>query len=758
MHRSYNPATNPATNPSSRQPSHPAHGPITQRRTVDRRRSSVLAAALVSVVIAASASMTSPLAAAGADAIEGSDPGEFTVTVDGSISSASGAKFSDSIITTIVGPHGTATDFVSGRLLISTGNPEEAAAIAERIGGKAHIAADPSEAIGALDPGDRKLAEQLDPTWIVDFVPDPSLAKSGAELIARSAGDVARGDYRFSSPDGLATMAQAASLRLDGLAVELDFVLAPDTFRNLVTTESPTQPGLMGTNSSTWAHLTEIKVPGAWNILARAGLLNAGSVRVAVLDGGFGFNDADRAPGGFADPSMPNSVPCGGGSSCPFHGANVASTLMAVPDNSFGAAGPGGPVATPILIDRGAVVSDVLAGYFRAVGAGARIVNMSFGADLPAVAAVFTGAVDATFSAMRLAGVMNVAAAGNSSIDIDRTDCFITCWEAVTVLPCEALGVTCVGGTNGAGSPHSGSNWGSGGLSPSQSVDLWAAFVTLAGPDPSAPANVTRFVRGTSFASPLVAGVAALARTASPGATVGDVEATLRGTAQAGGCSASGRCASAIVDAASAVSALLGNVPPDLTITPAGPVSTPRGVAVTFAANAIDPDGTTPTVSWFVDGVFVTQGPTFQPNRYLTFGSHQVTASAFDGRWSVPDSTGGRQLVIYNTAPTTVITQPANGAVLQEFGGSCGRWFVCLQPSMVAQTTDVNEPGGIASSAGRWEIDGLVVATGHLAPLPLLAAGTHTIKFVVSDPQGLTASHQITIEVTPRFFRVPLQP
>jgi hypothetical protein len=696
-------------------------------------------------------------AAAVDDTTEGSDPGEFTVTVDGSIPSVSGAKLSDSI-TTVVGPHGTAADFVSGRLLISTSNPDEVASIAERIGGKAHIAADPREAIAALDLEDRKFAEQLDPTWIVDFVPDPSLAKTGAELIARSAGDVARGSYQFSSDEGLATMAQAASLRLDGLAVELDFVLAPDTFRTMVTTESPTQPASAGTNSSTWAHLTEIRVPQAWNILARAGLLKAGSVRVAVVDGGFGFNDADRAPGGFADPSMPNSVPCSGGFSCPFHGANVASTLMAVPDNSFGSAGPGGPVATPVLIDRGAVFSDVLAGYFRAIGAGARIVNMSFSSSLPAVAAVFTGVMDATFSVMRVAGVMNVAAAGNSGLDVDTIDCFGACWEATAVLPCEAAGVTCVGGTNGAGLPHPSSNWGSGGLSPSQSVDLWASFTTFVGPDPSAPANATRSVSGTSLSSPLVAGVAALARTASPTATVADVEVILRVTAQGGSCSGPGRCASAIVNAASAVASLLGNVPPDLTITPAGPVFTPRGVPVTFAANAFDPDGTTPTVSWFVDGVFVAQGPTFQPNAFLNFGSHQVTASAFDGRWSVPDSTGGRQLVIYNTAPTTVITQPSSGTVISERAWWCQRWYVCLQPFMAAQTTDVNELGGISGSAGRWEIDGVLVATGHDASIPPLAVGTHTIRFVVSDPQGLTASHQITIEVTPALWRLPYQP
>ena len=246
----------------------------------------------------------------------------------------------------------------------------------------------------------------------------------------------------------------------------------------------------MGSNSSTWAHLTQLGVPAAWNTLAHAGLLNPGSIRVAVLDGGFGLPDLDRAPTAIADPSTPNSVLCGGGGSCPWHGTNVASVLMAQADNSFGSAGPAGPVATPILIDRATVATDVLAGYFRAVGAGARIVNMSFGADIPAVAAMFTGSVDAAMSVASAGGVLNVAAAGNAGKDIDRRDCFGVCWEAETVLPCEAAGVTCVGGVQfNTSMPDPGSNWGSGGLNPGQSVDRGPR--SRRSPDPTRHSSAT---------------------------------------------------------------------------------------------------------------------------------------------------------------------------------------------------------------------------------------------------------------------------
>lgn len=727
--------------------------------TSSRRRLHAVVAALTGALVLAGAITTfSPLPVVAADEVpvDGTDPGDFSIKVDETIPPAVVSKDSSFATATVVGPHGTAADFVSGRLVLMTDDERVVRSVAERLGAEALVVADPREAVAQLDEQARDDAEKrLGKIWTLTFRPDPALEESAPELLATATGEMARGNYSFSSSDGLATIAQAAALRIEGVPVELDFVMAPDTFRDGVTTEAPTNPGGMVSNSSMWAHLTQIGVPAAWNTLARAGLLNPGSIRVAVLDGGFGLPDVDRAPTAVADPSRPNSVPCSGGSSCPWHGTNVASVLMAQADNGFGSAGPAGPVATPILIDRATVATDVLAGYFRAVGAGGRIVNMSFGADIPAVAAVFTGSVDATMAITSAGGVLNVAAAGNSSKDIDRRDCFIACWEAETVLPCEAVGVTCVGGVQfGTTMPDPGSNWGSGGLNPGRSVDLWASFTALAGPDPAFVGNMTQFTSGTSISSPLVAGVAALARVASPATPVAGIEATLAGTARIGTCSGAGRCASLIVNADAAVSALLGNVPPDVRIVPATTITTPRGVPVTFTAQASDPNGTTPQISWFINGAAVGTGPTLRTGAInLPFGTHRVTARASDGRWIVPDATGGVNLVTYNTAPTTRITSLTDGFVMRSDGWACSNpWMICLIPGLSANTTDVNEPNGISRSAGRWEIDGVIVAYGHDASLPPLSIGTHTVRFVVADPHGATASHQVMITVEPRYF------
>ena len=105
--------------------------------------------------------------------------------------------------------------------------------IAERLDAKAHVVADPSEAVARLDENTRSdAAKELGRLWTFTFQPDQALAKSSAELLATATGEMARGNYSFSSLDGLATIAQAAALRIDGVPVELDFLMEPDTFRD----------------------------------------------------------------------------------------------------------------------------------------------------------------------------------------------------------------------------------------------------------------------------------------------------------------------------------------------------------------------------------------------------------------------------------------------------------------------------------------------------------------------------------------------
>src|SRR5439155_19512863 len=129
---------------------------------------------------------------------------------------------------------------------------------------------------------------------------------------------------------------------------------------------------------------------------------------------------------------------------------------------------------------------------------------------------------------------------GNQGKNLDVVNClFSACWEAEYFWPCETPGVLCVGalGANSRGEAGF-SNFGTGGLRPADSVDLWAPGSLInVGLDPSDPAFATnpngfKTVSGTSFSSPFAAGVAALILAANPALPGGTVESILLGTAQ----------------------------------------------------------------------------------------------------------------------------------------------------------------------------------------------------------------------------------
>jgi subtilisin family serine protease len=129
-----------------------------------------------------------------------------------------------------------------------------------------------------------------------------------------------------------------------------------------------------------------------------------------------------------------------------------------------------------------------------------------------------------------------MASSGNDNKNVDAQDCFIVCWEEKWWTPCENAGVFCVGalGHDSIGRADY-SNYGKAG----GGVDLFAPGTVLVGFDPATTTGLPgRFpvhsVQGTSFASPYLAGVAALVRAADPGLSAGSVESILKSTATRG--------------------------------------------------------------------------------------------------------------------------------------------------------------------------------------------------------------------------------
>lgn len=350
--------------------------------------------------------------------------------------------------------------------------------------------------------------------------------------VDRAAGIFGRAELRVSSEEGMRLLALALSEMRHGATVGVNFVMAPDTIPG--STEEapdPDNPGVYG-DAYQWDRWTregplEIGVPGAWNLLYYAGKLNR-TVRVAVLDQGFTANDdfqrwsSTHVYGG-------SGMDQAGSGDSPWHGTWVASILMAQLDNRFGWAGVAGPVAHGVFIHTPYDAATANLALYKASSRNARIINMSFSGrvhhTLKPALRYFRDHTDR----LRDRGVLLFGSAGNDGRNVDREKCIQGtdwCWETHFHYPCENAGVYCVGGTNASGGRHPDSNYGN------QSVDIWAPYEVLVGPDPDDQGqNLRQGMQGTSFSSPFVAGVAALVWAADPALSRSQVADLLLSTA-----------------------------------------------------------------------------------------------------------------------------------------------------------------------------------------------------------------------------------
>lgn len=567
-----------------------------------------------------------------------------------------------------------------------------------------------------------------------------------------------------SSPRGLGTLAAVAGEAARGRDVGLNWVADGQGLVEGSAREASSGPGgfnLLGgswsNNPYNWVHLAgsgpqSTGVAPSWTLLAQLNRLNPGSIRLGVLDMGFApATNGDMQPDPIAISNLPgasaigtsNLLSCSGGNPCPWHGTGVHNAAMGLADNGVGGAGPAGPVARPVLVFTLYDFFTGISATTAAAAAGARVINMSYGADVPAAFSWSVAPFEATTAALRAAGILLFAAAGNSRTDVDATDCFIVCWEETLHTPCENVGVLCVGATNMGGiAPACYSNWGRGG------VDLWAPGTVLTGPDPrnGAPAQS---VSGTSVASPFAAGVAALAWAGEPRAGAGDVERALIERSRSGeasttdcrGESAPRRAVDRFLDAEETVKDLL---PPDVEIRrPADGASYQRGSPVPFEGFVYD-DGRGPaSLSWTLDGGAAFGTAASFSERFLPAGTHDVefAASFADGS----RETDRIRLTISNNAPSVDIVSPAAGAA----------FFKSQTVKFRGQSVDVNEPGGtLADSQVGWYLDGSGVpfATGHevLRSMSDLSVGPHTIVFRGDDGAGVAEDTVvIDVEATP---------
>lgn len=258
--------------------------------------------------------------------------------------------------------------------------------------------------------------------------------------------------------------------------------------------DAPNDPSYV----SQW-HLQRIQSAQAWDVTT-----GAGSLLVAVVDSGIYPFHPDLAPKlvagwNFVDMTPDTSDTMG-------HGTAVAGTLAAATNNGIGIASVNwrSPVLPLVVVDRNdqAAYSEIAAAIQYAADRGARVINVSVGGKSPSV--VLQTAVDYAWNK----GAVIFASAMNRSTSERH-------------YPAACNRVIAVSATDGADHLAGFSNYGD--------------WITLAAPGANILSTVNGggygYWSGTSFASPIVAGVAALCLAVNPDLTNAELVSLLKETA-----------------------------------------------------------------------------------------------------------------------------------------------------------------------------------------------------------------------------------
>lgn len=312
-----------------------------------------------------------------------------------------------------------------------------------------------------------------------------------------------------------------------------------------------------------------IRAPTAWNLATGSG------VTIAVIDTGvrphadlvanllpgydFVTNATIGADGGGRDPDASDpgdAAPagaCGAGSpasNSSWHGTHVSGLAAAVGGNGVGVTGVafGSRILPLRALGRcGGYTSDVADAIVWAAGGTvsglplnpnpAKVINLSLGGG-GACGITSQNAVNAA----RAKGATVIVAAGNSNTD------------ATTSSPANCTGVIAVAATGKTGGKASYSNFGTNVTVAAPGGDYGAGLVSTLNAGATTPAaDSYASYMGTSMATPVVSGVAALMLSANPALTPDQIASMLKSSARAFPAACSG-CGSGIVDANAAVS------------------------------------------------------------------------------------------------------------------------------------------------------------------------------------------------------------
>lgn len=267
-------------------------------------------------------------------------------------------------------------------------------------------------------------------------------------------------------------------------------------------------------------------------------------------------------------------------------------------------------------------------------------------------------------------------------------------------------------------------------------MDIFAPGTVFVGPDPDV--SGVSSISGTSFASPFMAGVAALVWAADPSLSADQVIGSIFANAH----SSPHIKVPRYVNAWGAVQAALGgNTPPNLDIIgPSSGASFSRGSElVSFSAIASDEEDGSPVVNWVssIDGA-LGSGILVQRNN-LSLGTHTVTATAVDSGGFTDFETV--TVTIVNDPPLVEITNPLDGA--EFFQGQT------IHLSATSLDTNAIPQSPLPDSALKWSRDGAGdFATGHNATIPggTLPLGPVVIQ-VIGSEEDVVGIDTITVTI-----------
>ncbi|NML63396.1 S8 family serine peptidase [Massilia sp. RP-1-19] len=462
--------------------------------------------------------------------------------------------------------------------------------------------------------------------------------------------------------------------------------------------------------STAW-HLPKIGAPAAWDVATGSG------VTIAILDGGVEASHPDLAghmvPGWNFFDNNSNTADVNG------HGTKVAGVAAAIGNNAVGATGAAwNAKIMPMRISDGAgnitYYSTVANALTWAADHGARVANISY--IVSHVAAVQTAA-----QYMRSKGGVVVASAGNTGAYTANAN---------------TSAIITVAGTDSSDVRASWSAYG-------PIVDVAAPGVSIR---TTAVGGAYGSYSGTSFSSPLTAGVVALMLSANPALQPSQVDSILASTADDKGTAGRddyygyGR-----INATRAIAAAKAAVTSDTSVPVVSatvPSATVKGIT-TVSATATDNVGVT-RVELYAGSTLVASD-TASPYSFSwdsttrADGATSLVVKAYDAAGNVGSKTlsvtVANNTIADTTAPVVTIGNPKAGTTV---AGNVG--------------VTVSASDNVAVTSTSLYIDGSLKATGNSSLSYTWNSrkgpkGLHTISAVARDGAGNTKTQAVQVTV-----------